>query len=51
VDNVLPTAHRTLSKPLTTLADDLEHPVYFGGWDMFLDPQDDLTGSGESGSS
>jgi hypothetical protein len=44
VDNVLPTAHRTVSEPLTTLADDLEHPVYFGGWDMFLDPQDDLTG-------
>ena len=47
VDNVLPTAHRTLSKPLTTLADNLEHPVYFGGWDMFLDPKDDLTGYDE----
>ncbi len=47
VDNVLPTAHRSLSEPLTTLADDLEHPVYFGGWDMFLDPQDDPTGYDE----
>jgi hypothetical protein len=47
VDNVLPTAHRTLSEPLTTLDDDLEHPVYFNGWDMFLDPKDDLTGYDE----
>ena len=30
--------------PLTTLTDDLEHPVYFGGWDMWLDPKDDTTG-------
>lgn len=44
VDNVLPTAPRTLSEPLTTLQDDLEHPVYFGGWDMLLEPQDDQTG-------
>jgi hypothetical protein len=47
VDNVLPTAHRTLSEPLTALDDDLEHPVYFNGWDMFLDPKDDLTGYDE----
>src|SRR5262245_30284250 len=47
VDNVLPTAHRSLSSPLTTLDDELEHPVYFGGWDMLLDPQDDLTGYDE----
>jgi hypothetical protein len=47
VDNVLPTAHRTLSESLTTLDDDLEHPVYFNGWDMFLDPDDDLTGYDE----
>jgi hypothetical protein len=47
VDNVLPTAHRTLSEPLTTLDDDLEHPVYFNGWDMFLDPKDDLAGYDE----
>jgi IgA Peptidase M64 len=45
VDNVLPTARRTLSEPLTTL--DGEHPVYFNGWDMFLDPKDDLTGYDE----
>jgi hypothetical protein len=47
VDNVLPTAPRTLSEPLTTLDDDLEHPVYFGGWDMFLEPQDDQAGYDE----
>jgi hypothetical protein len=47
VDNVLPTAHRSLSEPLTTLDGDLEHPVYFNGWDMFLDPKDDLEGYGE----
>ena len=35
---------RRLSEPLTTLADELEHPVYFNGWDMRLDPQDDTTG-------
>ena len=47
VDNVLPTAPRTLSEPLTTLGGELEHPVYFGGWDMWLDPQDELTGYDE----
>ncbi len=47
VDNVLPTAHRTLSEPLTALDDDLEHPVYFNGWDMFLNPKDDLEGYDE----
>ncbi|NED94407.1 peptidase M64 [Phytoactinopolyspora alkaliphila] len=45
VDNVGPTAERTLSEPLTTLDD--EHPVYFDGWDMWLDPQDDRTGYDE----
>jgi hypothetical protein len=44
IDKVAPTAARTLSAPLTTLADDLEHPVYFNGWDMWLDPKDDTTG-------
>jgi hypothetical protein len=44
VDKVAPTAARTLSEPLVTLADDLEHPVYFNGWDMLLDPKDDTTG-------
>jgi hypothetical protein len=44
VDNVLPTAPRTLSEPLTLLDSDVEHPVYFEGWDMWLEPRDDLTG-------
>ena len=47
VDNALPTAPRDLSEPLTTLEDDLEHPVYFNGWDMVLEPQDDQTGYDE----
>jgi hypothetical protein len=47
VDNVLPTAPRELSEPLTTLDDNLEHPVYFNGWDMRLEPQDDQTGYDE----
>jgi IgA Peptidase M64 len=47
VDNALPTAPRTLSEPLTTLDGDLEHAVYFDGWDMFLAPQDDQTGYDE----
>lgn len=44
VDNVLPTAPRTLSEPLVTLEGDLDHPVYFDGWDMLLEPQDDPIG-------
>jgi hypothetical protein len=44
IDNVTPSAQRTLSAPLTTVADELEHPVYFDGWDMLLNPQDDTTG-------
>ncbi len=44
IDKVAPTAARRLSAPVTTLTDDLEHPVYFGGWDMWLDPADDTTG-------
>jgi hypothetical protein len=44
VDNVSPTAPRTLSAPLTTLDGELAHLVYFDGWDMFLAPQDDQTG-------
>lgn len=47
VDNALPTAPRTLSPALTTLKGDLKHPVYFNGWDMWLDPQDDTTGYDE----
>jgi hypothetical protein len=41
VDNATPTAPRRLSTPLTTLPGALEHPVYFDGWDMFLEPRDD----------
>jgi hypothetical protein len=44
VDNASPTAPRRLSAPLTTLPGALEHPVYFDGWDMWLEPRDDLTG-------
>jgi hypothetical protein len=47
IDNVLPTVPRELSPALTTLAGDLEHPVYFGGWDMWLYPQDDQAGYSE----
>ncbi len=44
VDNVMPTAPRTLSEPLTTLDGDVEHNVYFNEFDMLLEPQDDRTG-------
>jgi hypothetical protein len=44
VDNAAPTAPRRLSDPLTTLPGAVEHPVYFDGWDMLLEPRDDLTG-------
>ncbi|MGN9912820.1 M64 family metallopeptidase [Phytohabitans sp. LJ34] len=44
VDNALPTAPRRLSTPLATLPGALEHPVYFDGWDMWLEPRDDQTG-------
>jgi hypothetical protein len=44
VDNNLPTAPRTLSTPLTSLTGDLEHNVYFGEFDMGLEPQDDQPG-------
>jgi hypothetical protein len=44
VDNTLPTAPRELSPALTKLAGPLEHPVYFGEFDMFLHPQDDQPG-------
>ncbi|MGK5740274.1 M64 family metallopeptidase [Micromonospora sp. URMC 103] len=47
VDNALPTAPRRLSEPLTRLAGGTDHPVYFNGWDMWLDPQDDHTGYDE----
>jgi hypothetical protein len=44
VDNVLPTAPRELSKPLTTLSRVEEHNVYFGEFDMGLEPTDDQPG-------
>jgi hypothetical protein len=44
VDNVLPTAPRELTEPLTTLSRVEEHNVYFGEFDMGLDPTDDQPG-------
>jgi hypothetical protein len=44
IDKAAPTANRRLSAPLTTLPGAPEHPVYFDGWDMWLEPRDDLTG-------
>jgi IgA Peptidase M64 len=44
VDNVLPTAPRELSEPLTTLSAVTEHNVYFGEFTMGLDPVDDQPG-------
>ncbi|MFS0862362.1 M64 family metallopeptidase [Fredinandcohnia sp. 179-A 10B2 NHS] len=44
VDNVLPTAPKTLTEPLTTLLGTVEHYVYFNEFDMLLDPQDDQPG-------
>ncbi len=44
VDNVLPTAPRELSQPLTSLSRVEEHNVYFGEFDMGLDPTDDQPG-------
>ncbi len=44
IDKAPPTAPRRLSASLTKLAGSLEHPVYFGGWDMWIDVADDRTG-------
>ena len=45
IDKTPPTAPRRLSPALTKLAGGtLEHPVYFGGWDMWVDMADDRTG-------
>jgi hypothetical protein len=44
VDNVLPTAPRELSDPLTTLSGGGEHNVYFGEFTMGLEPQDNDEG-------
>jgi hypothetical protein len=47
IDNVDPTVPRQLTPSLTNLDGDLEHPVYFGGWDMLLTPQDTQAGYSE----
>ena len=44
VDNLLPTAPRDLSEPLTTLAGGTEHNVYFNEFTMGLEPQDNSEG-------
>lgn len=44
VDHTMPTAPVTLSDPLTALPGPIPHPVYFEGFDMKLDPQDDQPG-------
>jgi hypothetical protein len=44
IDNVDPTAHRTLSAPLAKVTSKPEQNIYFDGWDMLLDPKDDTTG-------
>ncbi|MGX1701893.1 M64 family metallopeptidase [Microbacterium sp. NPDC055357] len=43
IDAVMPTAPRTLSESLATSTTDA-HPIYFGGWDMKLDPTDSTAG-------
>jgi hypothetical protein len=44
VDNTLPSSPRSLEQPLTSLAGPVEHNVYFGEFDMRLDPVDDQPG-------
>jgi hypothetical protein len=44
VDNAAPTAPRRLSAALATAPDTVEHPIYFDGWDMWLDPRDNQAG-------
>ncbi len=44
VDNTLPSAPRTLTEPLATVPDSLEHNVYFGEFEMLLEPEDDQPG-------
>ncbi|MEX2529357.1 MAG: M64 family metallopeptidase [Gemmatimonadota bacterium] len=44
VDNTMPTAPVTLSEPLTVLPGATTHNVYFEGFDMLLEPQDDQSG-------
>jgi hypothetical protein len=44
VDNTMPSAPATLSEPLTVLPGDMTHHVYFEGFDMLLEPEDDQPG-------
>jgi hypothetical protein len=44
IDNTMPTAAATLSEPLAVLPGEVRHHVYFEGFDMHLDPQDDQPG-------
>ena len=44
IDNGLPIAPKTLSKPLVTLAGEVEHNIYFNSFDMMLEPEDDQAG-------
>ncbi|RIJ76950.1 peptidase M64 [Nakamurella silvestris] len=44
IDAALPTAPRTLSKPLVSLGAGDSHGVYFDGWDMLLEPVDSTEG-------
>jgi hypothetical protein len=44
IDNVDPTAPRRMSAPLTTVVGNPAQPIYFNGWDMWVDMADDRTG-------
>ena len=44
IDNGLPTAPKTLSKPLASLTGETEHNVYFNNFDILLEPEDDQSG-------
>jgi hypothetical protein len=44
VDSSLPRAPRTLTEPLAVVPDSVEHNVYFGEFEMLLEPQDDEPG-------
>jgi IgA Peptidase M64 len=44
VDNVDPTAPRRMSDALTTVVGNSAHPIFFNGWDMWVDMADDRTG-------
>jgi hypothetical protein len=44
IDNVDPTAPRRTSAPLTRVVGNPAQPIYFNGWDMWVDMADDRTG-------